>query len=187
VCGWSVEEARYSLITLITLHGAVVLLMQFWGCSDIFVGDSSLKKPHINSSVDQLSQRLHSAHEQHQQGQAGKPQAPALPNKADYWRAELLEANNKLDATHHHGPTAAQHNLPVQKPSAADVPFTAAPNAAGEMGIEPAAAAAATAIEREDGTIGGVGEVMEGVSGSVQPTPSGAAALPGQEPSDPGA
>jgi hypothetical protein len=167
---------------LTKLYCAAVLLLQFWGCSDIYIGDSSLKKPHINSSVDQLSQRLHSAHEQHQQDQAGKPQPPALPNKADYWRAELLEANDKLDAAYHHGPAAAQPTVPVQQPSAADGPITAAATSAAEMDSEPAAAAA----DREDGMTGGVAGVMEGVVDSAEQAPSGASALPGQEPSDPG-
>lgn len=79
---------------------------QFWGCSDIHIGDSPSKVPRINSSVDQLSERLRSAQAAQDKLQQGRPPAPALPNKADYWRAELLAANERLDETYHHGPPA---------------------------------------------------------------------------------
>lgn len=86
------------------------VLLQFWGCSDIYIGDDAAKKPHINSSWDQLSERLRSAMEL--QDRTGKPQHPVLPNKADYWRAELLAANELLDQTYHHGPHAEQPAVP---------------------------------------------------------------------------
>lgn len=76
--------------------------MQFWGCSDIRTSDSPTKTPHANSSVDQLLEHLRSAQEAEEK--LGHPVTPALPNIADYWRPELLAANDNLDATYHHGP-----------------------------------------------------------------------------------
>jgi hypothetical protein len=54
--------------------------------------------------MDQLLERLRSAQEAEEK--LGHPVTPALPNIADYWRPELLAANEKLDATYHHGPPA---------------------------------------------------------------------------------
>jgi hypothetical protein len=92
----------------------LLLLPQFWGCSDIHVGPQR-RAPHINATLDRLSDRLRSALEA--QDREGRQEAPARPNKADYWRAELLEQAEALHAAYNISRPAG---LPV--PTAEPVP-----------------------------------------------------------------
>lgn len=70
--------------------------VQFWGCSDIRVGGQS---PFINSSLQLLSDKLTAAEEA--ADRAGWAEVPSRP-KASYWKAELLEQAERLDAAFHH-------------------------------------------------------------------------------------
>lgn len=124
------EKPSLSSLTLrCLLH--MLTRLQFWGCSDIFIGEGAVKKPHINSSWGALSERLRSAHEL--QDKVSKPKLPVLPLSA-YWRAELLAANELLDQTYHHGPQQAGAHQPVSSAEGASERLLDEPAAATEGG-----------------------------------------------------
>lgn len=138
----SEKASLSSLLLRCLLH--MPTRLQFWGCSDIFVGEGAVKKPHINSSWDALSERLRSAHEL--QDKVSKPKLPVLPLSA-YWRAELLAANELLDQTYHHGPQQAGAHQPVSSSEGASERLLDEPAAATEAVGDGSSSGAADAVD----------------------------------------
>jgi hypothetical protein len=105
--------------------------------------------------MDQLLERLRSAQEAEEK--LGHPVTPALPNIADYWRPELLAANEQLDATYHHGPPVMD-NPASSKPSVSGAGDASTGDTAGSVHPEMVSGdvPAAAGMNVEEVRVGGV-------------------------------